>query len=63
MQEINGALFLNVQGLFFLSLLFARSTEISPVTIIYTSPKSHEFNLSIDVLNLIYLLALYVPPD
>ena len=35
MQEINGALFSNARGLFFLPLLFAPSTVISPVTTIY----------------------------
>ena len=36
-QEINGALFLNARGLFFLSLLFAPSIVISPLTTTYAS--------------------------
>ena len=36
-QEINGALFLNAKDLFFLSLLFAPSTAIFPLTTIYAS--------------------------
>ena len=33
---------------------------IVPLTTIYASLKSHKFDLSIDVLNLIFLLGLYL---
>ena len=37
MQEKNGALFLNAEALFFLSLLCLPSTVMSPLTTIYAS--------------------------
>ena len=51
MQLINGALFLNAKGLFFLLLLFV------PV---YASLKSQLSDRSIEVLNLTSLLGLYL---
>ena len=56
MQLINGALFLNTKGLFFLLLLLPPVTVIVPLTTIYASLKSHKPDLSSDVLNLICLL-------
>ena len=41
-------------------LLFVFVRAISPFTTMYTSVKSHKSDLSIDVLNLIYLLGLYL---
>ena len=41
MQLINGALFLNAKGLFFLLLLFVLVRVIVPLTTIYASLKSH----------------------
>ena len=67
MQGMNGALFLNAKGLFFLSLiLLAPSvalTVIFSLTTIYASLKSHKSDLRIDALNLICLLVLHVYPD
>ena len=60
MQLIHGALFLNVKGLSFLLLLLPPSAVIVPLTIIYASLKSHKSDLSIDVLNCICLLHLYL---
>ena len=60
MQLTNGTLFLNAKGLFFLLLSPSPSTVISPFTTIYASLKSHKSDLSIDVLNLICLLGLYL---
>ena len=54
--------FLNAKNLFLMSNLrlsvFAR--VIVALTTIYASLKSHKFDLSIDVLNLICLLGLYL---
>ena len=67
MQEVNATLFLNAKDLFFLSLLLLATsvalTVVFPLIIIYASLKSHKSDLSIDVLNLICLLVLYVSPD
>ena len=62
MQLINGALFLSANFLSYASL-FGFVTVIFPLTTMYASPKSHRFDLKIDVLNLIFLLVLYVSPD
>ena len=63
MQLINGALFLKAKNLFFMSIkplpsVFVR--VIVPLTTIYASLKSRKSDLSIDVLNLICLLGLYL---
>ena len=63
MQLVNGALFLNCKNLFLMSiksLPFVFVTVITPFTTIYASLKSHRSDLSIDVLNLICLLGLYL---
>ena len=60
MQLINGALFLNAKGLFFLLLLSVLATVIVHLTAIYASLKLHRSDLSIDVLNFICLLGLYL---
>ena len=59
MQPINGALFLNAKGLFFLLALLHPATVISPFTTIYASLKSHKSDLC-DVLSLIGLFGLYI---
>ena len=62
MQLVNGALFLKANFLSYASL-FGSVKVIFPSTTIYASLKSHRSDLNIDVLNLIYLLLLYVTPD
>ena len=62
MQLVNGALFLKANFLSYASL-FKFVTVIFPLTAIYASLKSHRSDLNINVLNLIWLLVLYVPPD
>ena len=51
----------------FLSLiLLALSVALAvmlPLTTIYASLKSHKSDFSTDVLNIIFLLVSYVPPD
>ena len=59
MQEKNGALFLKANFLSYASL-FGFITVIVPLTTIYASLKSHRYDHSIDVLNLICLLGLYL---
>ena len=63
MQLVNDALFLNAKNLFFMSIIplpfvFVRVTVL--LTTIYLSLKSHKPDHSIDVLNLICLLGLYL---
>ena len=63
MQLANGALFLNDKNLFLMSIkplpsVFAR--VIVPFTTIHASLKSHRSDFSIDVLDLICLLGLYL---
>ena len=56
-------MFLNSKNLFLtlIKFLFAASVRIiSPLTTIYASLKSHRFDLSIEVLNLICFLGLYL---
>ena len=61
MQLVNGALFLNAKDLFLMSIKLLPSVfVIVPLTTIYASLKSHKSDLSIDVLNLICLLGLYL---
>ena len=67
MQLVNGAQFLNIT---FLLVLFATapaadvlSTIIVPLTRMYASLYSHKLDFSVAVLNLICLLALYVPSE
>ena len=60
MRLINGALFLNAKGLLFPLLLFVPVTVIVPLTTIYASLKAHQSDLTIDVLNLICFLGLYL---
>ena len=60
MQETNAALFLKAHFLSY-ALLFGFATLIFPLTTIYASLKSRESDRSIDVLNLICLLGLYLP--
>ena len=62
MQLRNGALFLKANFLSY-ALLTGFVTVIFPLTTIYAPLKSHRSDLSIDVLNLICLLVLYVCPD
>ena len=62
MQLVNGALFLKANFLSYTSL-FKFVTVIFPLTAIYASLKSHRSDLNINILNLIWLLVLYVPPD
>ena len=57
MQETSGALSLKTNFLSY-ALLFGFAAVIVPFTTIYASPKSHESDHSIDVLNLIGLLGL-----
>ena len=64
MQEINGALFFKITCLFILSLSLSSALTVTiTVTTIYASLKSHRSDHNIDVLNLIFLLVLYVSPD
>ena len=65
LQSINEAQLLNNSSLL---LLFgfaagdgAGATDIVLLTCIYTSPKCHKHHFSIEVLNLIWILVLYVP--
>ena len=63
MQLVNGALFLNAKDLFLMSIKphsFVFVRVIVPFTTMYASLKSHRSDLSIDVLNLICLLGLYL---
>ena len=63
MQLVNGALFLNTKNLLLMLIIllpFVFVRLIVPLTIIYASLKSHKSDLSIDVLNLICLLGLYL---
>ena len=63
MQLVNGALFLNAKDLFLTSrkFVFSDSLRIMPaLTAMYASLKSHRSYLSIDALNLICLLGLYL---
>ena len=63
MQLVNGPMLLNAKNLFLMSiksLLFIFVRVIVPFTTIYVSLKSHRSDRSIDVLNLICLLALYL---
>ena len=67
MQLVNGAQFLNIT---FLLVFFASAssaavllTVIVPLTRIYASLQSHKLDFRIVVLNLIWLLTLYVPLD
>ena len=53
MQEINGALFQKANFLPYATIIF-------PLTTMYASLKSHRSDLSIDVLNLVCLLGLYL---
>ena len=59
MQEKNGALFLKANLLSYTSL-FGFVTVIVPLTTIYAPLKSHRSDHSIDALNLICLLGLYL---
>ena len=45
---------------FFLLLLLIPIIVIVPLTTLYASLKSHRSDLSIDVLNIIFLIGLYV---
>ena len=63
MKLVNGALFLNAKKLFIISIkplpsVFVR--VIVPLTTMYASLKSHNYDLSIDVLNLISPLGSYL---
>ena len=60
MQETIDALFLKAKFLSY-ALLSRFVTVIVPLTTIYVSLKPHQSDLGIDVLNLIYLLGLYLP--
>ena len=65
MYLVNGELLLNAKNLFLALIEFLFSVSfrvIVPLTTIYTSPKSHRLDYSIDVLNLICLLGLYLSP-
>ena len=53
-------MFLNAKDLFFQSLIFAAETVIFLLTAIYASLRSHRSDCSIDVLNLICLLDMYL---
>ena len=59
MQETNGTSFLKANFLSY-ALLSGFETVKVPLTRIYASLKSHRSYLSIDVLNLICLLGLYL---
>ena len=59
MQKINGALFLKANFLSY-ALLSEFVKSMVPFTTIYGSLKSHKSDLSIDVLNIICLLCLYL---
>ena len=67
MQLVNGAQFLNVSFLFLLfgysSCVAVLRTFIIPLKYIYAPLQSHKFDFIIEGLNLIWLLALYVPRD
>ena len=63
MQLVNGVLLLNAKKLFLMSINLLPSvfvTVIVPFTTIYASLKSQRSDLSIDDLNLIGLLGLYL---
>ena len=63
MQLVNGALFLNAKDLFLTSINYLSASfvrVIVPLTTIYASLKSHRSDQTIDVLNLICLLGLYL---
>ena len=62
MQLINSALFLKA-NFFSYASLFGFVTVIFPLTTIYASEYSHKSDLSIDVLNVNYLLVFFVFPD
>ena len=65
MYLVNGELLLNAKNLFLALIEFLFSVSfrvIVPLTTIYASPKSHRLDYSIDVLNLICLLGLYLSP-
>ena len=57
-HEINGALFLSVNLLSKLALLFGSVTVIFPFTKTYASEQLHKSDLRTEVLNLIGLLVL-----
>ena len=59
MQEINGPLFLKANFVSHASL-FGFATVIVALTAIYASLKSYKSHRSIDVLNLICFLGLYL---
>ena len=59
MQEASGALFLKAKVYFF-GIITPLSTVIVPLTTMYASLKSYRSYLSINVLNLIGLLVLYL---
>ena len=63
MQLVNDALFLNAKNLILMSIIplpFVFVRVIVPLTTIYASLKSNKSDHSIDVLNLICLLGLYL---
>ena len=64
MQLGNEARFLNITFIFLLvgaAAVPVLLTDIFPITSIYASLQSHKLDLSIAVLNLIYLLGEYAP--
>ena len=69
MQLVNGAQYLNATTLSLSSACLAAALSpapvivIFPLTRIYASLSSHKLDFSIVVLNLVWLLTLYVPLD
>ena len=63
MHNLDGALFLSVSFLFLLLALSVPVTLNLPFTTIYTSLQSHKSDLNIGVLNLLFLLVEFCPPD
>ena len=64
MHLVNGAQFLNTTFLFLLvgaTAVPVLLTVLFPLTMIYASVKSHKLDLSIAVLNLIFLFGEYAP--
>ena len=59
-QLINAAMFFNAKDLFFLFFLWFPSTVIILLTTLHASLKSHKSYCSMDVLNVICLLDLYI---
>ena len=63
MKLVNSELFLNARNLFLMSIKSIPSIFVKVIFLLaalYASPKSHKSDLSIDVLNLVCLLGLYL---